>query len=159
MLLGMLVGTIFLIHLVRVITGARYHGRWGYRRWSYPDDRLAWYFEDDDWTGPWDAPPRRAKPFLPPAASLAPSPVRPSEVVATSTIDQAMDQLVVAIVRTTDASEAQEKAIRDVVTRLMAEDVIGDASRSIAGALLEVREILDDDQRRRLADAIASRGG
>jgi hypothetical protein len=70
--------------------------------------------------------------------------------LAPVSIDQALDQLVVAIVARTNATPSQERAIREVMFRLVEGGAIRDARDAIVEAMLEIREILDPEQRQLL---------
>jgi hypothetical protein len=147
------VGIMFVFGAVRSILfgGPRwYRGpgpRWYGRRYGWLDD---W----DDWHDPWFADRRRRTwaapvplpPRLPPRSPLD----QKAFTLAPVSIEQALDQLVIAIVARTNATPDQEREIREVMFRLVQGGAIRDARDAIVEAMVEIREILDPEQRQLL---------
>jgi hypothetical protein len=72
---------------------------------------------------------------------------QPSLNVAPVSTEQALEQLVMAIVARTRATPDQELAIRQVMFRVVEGGALRDARDAIVDAMVEIREILDPDQR------------
>jgi hypothetical protein len=72
---------------------------------------------------------------------------QPSTTIVPFSTEQALDQLVMAIVSRTRATPNQELAIRQVLLRVVEGGALRDARDAIVDAMVEIREILDPEQR------------